>query len=172
MREAWALVFSVAAVAAALAQDAPNGTRFAPRGARFDVWFPAEPTLRDTSDGDNTIHVATGPQRKTADDLYLTCHWVLNDELREEKNVPAYLFGVVQGAVQSSKGKLLENKEIALNGFPGRQYVIEVNDRNTLATRVYFADDRVIYVGVMGKNHDAVIGPEARQFWDSLRIGK
>ncbi|MBA4017914.1 MAG: hypothetical protein C0483_12120 [Pirellula sp.] len=172
MRAILAFVLSVAVGAIASAQDAPAGKRFSPRDAGFDVVFPAEPTLRDTSDGTDTIHVATGPQRKKVEDLYLTCHWIVNEKLRQEKNVPAYLLGVVQGAVQASKGKLLENKEIALNGFPGRQYIIEVNDRNTMATRVYFAGDRVIYVGVVGNDHDAVTGAEARQFLDSLRIQK
>lgn len=172
MRLPFLLAGSLLTIGWAGAQDEPKGKLIAPKDAGFELRFPSEPKLQKLDGGDNTIHVA-GVTRKTVEGLAFTCHWIIRDKGFENKTAEAaYLQGQVQGSVQGSKGKLVEDKEIALNDFPGRQFIIEVDKQNMLLSHLYLAGRRVIRVTVMGKDREAVTSAEALRFFNSLKISK
>lgn len=164
------LALGVFCVSFAAAQEKAEGYLLAPQGVGFEVRFPTEPVRGQVPSGDDIVYSAKTP-RKKLDELGLSCHWILHKEpLGDEKAVAKFLKDNAQGAFKASRGKLLEDEVISLNGIPGRKYTIEINEQNVLTTRVYAIGSRAIYVGVMGKDRDAVSAPEATRFFDSLKI--
>jgi hypothetical protein len=145
---------------------------YAPKEATFKVRFPSDPTLRTTPHGSETIHVA-GVQRQGVDGLGYVCQWLLKEKPSASREAEAaYLKGQQEGALKSSNGKLVEEKEITLGGVPGREFIIAVADRNVLHCRVYLAGTQVINLQVWGRDKEAVSSGEAIKFLDSLALGK
>lgn len=75
-----------------------------------------------------------------------------------------------EGAVASAKGKLLSEKALDLQGWPGREVLIE-GPRGRVRTRIYAADKRLYQVMVVG-NARMVGGRDADRFLASFRLDK
>src|SRR5262249_43334087 len=145
--------------------DENQQSLYAPKEANFEVRFPSDPTVKMTPHGSETIHVA-GIQRQAVDGLGYVCQWVIKEKLfgSEEAEV-AYLKGQQEGALKSSRGNLVSEKEISLNGVPGREFIIEYDDQNVLRCRVYLAGKRVVNLQVWGKDKEAVSSKDAVKFF-------
>jgi len=145
---------------------------YAPKEATFKVRFPSDPTLKTTPHGSETIHVA-GVQRQGVDGLGYVCQSLLMEKPYNSREAEAtYLKGQQNGALKSSNGKLVAEKEITLGGVPGREFIIQVADKNVLHSRVYLASSQVINLQVWGRDTEAVSSKEAIMFLDSLTLGK
>jgi hypothetical protein len=145
---------------------------YAPKDAGFEVRFPHDPVMKSTKQGSETIMVA-GIQRHAPDEFGYVCQWVIKAQpFANAAAETAYLNGQQQGAVQSSRGKLVAEKALALDGMPGREFVVELPDKEALHSRVYLAGKRAIILQVFGKDKDAVCSKDSMQFLDSLKISK
>ncbi|HEX3050745.1 MAG TPA: PsbP-related protein, partial [Aggregatilineaceae bacterium] len=81
---------------------------------------------------------------------------------------------VFDGAISSVEGTIVSEKEITLDGHPGREVVVDttVEDRNaTLKMRCYMVESRfyrVMFIGEKGKVKDS----EIDEFLDSFKLLK
>lgn len=152
--------------------DYQGWKEYAPPEAAFEVRFPREPVVRPPSPPNGIFHVA-GVQRQAVDELGYTCQWTIKEKAIGSKEVEAvYLKAQQTGALQSSQGKLVEEKDITLDGATGREFIIEYPDKQLFRCRSYLAGKRVITLQVMGKDTESVRSMDAAKFFDSLRINK
>jgi hypothetical protein len=112
-----------------------------------------------------------GVQRRAANELGYTCQWTIREKAYSSREaVTGYLRGQQAGALKSSKGKLVEEKDITLDGVPGREFTIELPDKNRMRCRSYLAGKRVVTLQVVGKDLESVRSTDAVKFFESLRI--
>ena len=145
---------------------------YSPAEAAFEVRFPSEPTVKVASPDTGNFHIA-GIQRHALNTLGYTCQWSIREKPFSNKEEESeYLKGQQTGALASSKGKLVEQKEITQDGFPGRQFIIEFGSQNTLHCRSYLAGKRVITLQVGQRSRNRQCSADAIKFLDSLKISK
>jgi len=150
--------------------DVSNWSRYAPAEGDFEVSFPTTPELKMMTLDGQPVHVAA-VRRTKVEDLSFTCHWFVNEKPHEhDAGEIIYLRGYQYGAVTAAKGKLIEEKEIDLEGYRGRDFTIAFTDTDVGRTRVYVAGRRVISLGVAGRNKEATSTGDALKFLDSLKI--
>jgi hypothetical protein len=75
------------------------------------------------------------------------------------------------GAVEKARGKLRSEKKIELDGFPGRELVIETPKDVVIRMRLYAVKQRLYQAMAMGPGGFAQ-SKDATLFLDSLRLGK
>jgi hypothetical protein len=150
--------------------DYGNWSLYAPSEGEFEVRFPKKPELKMMDLNGQPVHVA-GIRQNKVEDLSFTCHWFVNEKPEEyDAAETIYLMGFQVGAVNASKGRLIEGREIFLDGFRGRDFTIAIADTRVARNRVYVAGRRVIDLGVMGPSQEAISTGDALKFLDSLKI--
>ncbi|MBN1420438.1 MAG: hypothetical protein JXP34_16795 [Planctomycetes bacterium] len=145
--------------------------RYAPAEAGFEAWFPEPPVIKPASAATGNFHVA-GLLRRTAGGVVFTCQWIVREKSFSGEAAAAYLQGQQLGAVKSANGRLVEEREIVLDGVPGREFVIETADGRLLRCRAYLAGKRLITLQVLGTGTQAIRSAEVVKFLDSLTISK
>jgi hypothetical protein len=151
--------------------DYQGWKEYAPSEAAFEVRFPTEPVVNTPTPATGNFHVA-GVQRRAVDELGYTCQWTIKEKAYSSEAEGAYLRGQQAGALKSSKGKLVEEKDITLDGVPGREFIIELADKNVFRIRTYLAGKRMITLQVVGKDTESVRSLDAVKFFESLKISK
>jgi hypothetical protein len=152
--------------------DYQGWKQYAPTEPGFEVWFPSEPLVRAASQATGNLHVA-GVQRRGPDDLAFTCQWKIRDQpFASPEAELAYLMGQQLGALKSTKGRLLVEQEITLDGSRGREFIIAIDDTNVNRIRSYLAGKRMVSLQVLGKDKEAVHSTDATKFLDSLKFRK
>jgi len=152
--------------------DYTDWKRYAPAEAAFEVRFPSEPIVHAPSNATGNLHVAA-VQRKVVDELAFICQWTIKDRPYANRAAEsAYLMGQQIGAVNASKGRLVEAKDINLSDALGRECIIAIDDQNVSRSRTFLAGKRMISLQVMGKDVGAVRSADATKFFDSLKISK
>ena len=150
-----------------------NGwSRYAPADAQFEVRFPSEPIVQPPSQANGNLHVA-GVERKTVNSLAFICQWTIEKQPKASRAAEAaYLMGQQIGAVNSTKGRLVEGKDITLGDVNGREFTVAVGKDDVTRVRGYLAGKRMISLQVVGKDTEAVRSIDAQKFLDSLQISK
>ena len=155
--------------------DYTGWKRIAPKGGAFEIRFPVEPTINMTTpvrSGTGVVHTV-GIQRLDVDHLGFVCSWsLLAKAYGSRVSEDSYLRGTQARALQTSRGKLIEEKPIILNGVSGREYLHEVSPGNVKCCRLYLADKRLISLQVAGKDQEALRSEDVVKFLDSLKIAK
>jgi hypothetical protein len=172
MRIALVLLATVLIPWLASAQDESKWKVFAPKDAGLAVKFPGDPVVKSGMHEGETVYLA-GIQRKAIDDLGYVVQWTTKEKAFADKMVEGeFVRNFQKGAVLSTKGKLVEEKEVSLDGLVGRQFIIELPDKNVLHSRVYVAGKRVVNLQAWGKDKEAVCSKDAMRFFESLTISK
>jgi hypothetical protein len=76
-----------------------------------------------------------------------------------------------EGAVSNARGKLRTEKKIEIDGFPGRELIIETDKDVVIKMRIYAAKQRLYQTMAMGPG-GFFQSTDATQFLDSLRLIK
>jgi hypothetical protein len=152
--------------------DYQGWKRYAPTESGFEVWFPREPQEKAASPATGNLHVA-GVQRRAVDELAFTCQWKINDKPRANREAEvAYLLGQQTGALNSTKGRLVDGRTINLDGWQGREFTIAINNEHVSRVRTYLVGKRMISLQVLGKDAEAVRSNDAKTFFESLKINQ
>ncbi len=75
------------------------------------------------------------------------------------------------GAVASTKGKLVREKSLLLDGYPGRELEIEIEGKARVIVRMYAVKNR-LYQLVAAGNPEFVDSADAAKFLTSLKLAK
>ena len=138
-------------------------TTFSPAGERFSVLMPTEPTSTTVmGEGQVPVHFFTA--RPSKDYGFVVSHnsFPQNADLTKVfDNMKAYI-------IINNGGQLISDKDIALHGIPGRQFVYEKEDR-VVSLRSYLIDREVYQVFcVMPK--ESVDQKIVNEFLDSFQL--
>jgi hypothetical protein len=105
----------------------PAPKEFKSEAGRFTVMTPAplqesvQPV--ETQTGNIDLHLFTGQQDEIA---YVVGYCDYSPEVAKPHNAEAMLDGACDGAVSNTKGKLIAEDNITLDGHPGREVVIQI----------------------------------------------
>ena len=139
---------------------------------RFAVSFPSRPTARVS-----TVETATGP---------LTFHeWVLSaaphfrfayvdypESIEAPERVKQVLDATRDGRVRQVKGTLLEEKEVSLEGHPGRYAKVRAGDGQVIRSRNYAVGNRGYFLMFTTRDDatPAAYDETAARFFDSFKL--
>jgi hypothetical protein len=149
--------------------DYSGWKKYAPAESAFEVYFPADFAVKPPSKETGDLHIASIRQ-PDADKLGFNCQWKDMGQPAPSKDVEVKFLGDVQkGSLVGSKGKLLEEKEISLGSYVGREFIMDAAEPKAVAHyRMYVAGKRFVMLQVWGKDKNAVSSAEAMKFLDSL----
>jgi hypothetical protein len=159
-------------VPAAAAGEPPTRWHdYTSKEGRFAVSFPGPP-----KEERHTVKTPAGPLTTTTVIARLNraavctvAYHDVSDAAVKASTADQRLNLLRDGAVQSLQGKLLSEKKVERDRFPGRELLIELPDQAVYRTRVYVAGARVYQVVVKGPP-EAVTSQEADRFLDSFHI--
>lgn len=81
-----------------------------------------------------------------------------------------FLSGAVDGAVTNSRGKLISQKDISLQGYPGREVKISMQNGTVIATyRIYRKENQLVTIGTTAKPGREV-NTDAEKFFSTFRF--
>jgi hypothetical protein len=154
------------------AQDPAEWKPFVSKKGGFSVTLPAEPTEQV-----QTVKTPAGPVDVV---LYLidgkkdTVSYVVGYSQFPEKALQTgtsekRLDNARDGAVQSAKGKLKEEKKVLLGSYPGRELLIESETGGFVRTRIYAVRNRLYQTMVIG-NKESIESRAAGAFLDSFKL--
>jgi len=140
---------------------------FTSREGKFSVIMPGEPTY--------TTQTAPTKEGMVQIHMFLIGHGVMaygiiyNDVPGAIADVQKYLDERRNGAVLTSKGTLISEKKISIEGHPGREIKLKTADNMQYTGRLYFIDGRfyqVIVTAPAEVNAEAV----SAKFLDSFKL--
>lgn len=147
----------------------------------YEIAFPAQPKAQTnkvpSEIGELTmsmnIYDASNTRSKDDNLVYLTNSTdypaeAVSSDLTEK--LPGIFRGAIDGAVRNVEGKLLSEKEISLNGFPGREFTVDFQSGMAIITaRCYLVKNRMYIVQVITETKKA---PNAamKRFFESFKI--
>jgi hypothetical protein len=156
-----------------LRDDTPEGWQsFSPPAGRFAVLLPGEPkaakTVSETQRGPIQTHTFTievGPN------TYAVSWFDLPGVLPRGPQIRATLDGGQKGLLDKlGRVKVLKDKEISIDGFPGKEVVVENAERHyTLTARLYLVGQR-IYTLLASAPLGQDDAPDVRVFFGSFRL--
>jgi serine/threonine-protein kinase len=136
----------------------------------FAVLMPGTPAYEKkgtaTAAGSIDMHLFTSePDRDAA---YIVMY---SDYPEIVLNVPAQkiLDGGRDGAVANSRGRLLGEQELSLDGFPGREFTIDVQGKGLLKARAFLVRQRMYTIIAAGTREKVEQGDTAK-FLTSFRM--
>jgi hypothetical protein len=152
----------------ALAQDKPAWKELAPEGAGFTVLFPGEPAVSKLRDGGRAQI-----KRSPVEGISYYGTWTTREmPFATEEVAKAYLLGMQEGSAKAVKGKVISDKEITLDGVPGREFGIEAPENTVIRCRVFAVGDRIFNFQVWGKDKEAVQSTDPEKFFGSIKLTK
>jgi hypothetical protein len=153
----------------AQSQDKPEWKEFVPEGAGFTVRLPGEPSVSKLPDGGGRAQL----KKTAADGFTYYCTWMPKEVPPAGEDVAkAYLRGMEAGAAKAVKGKVVAEKEITLDGVPGREYVIAAPENTVIRCRAFAAGERVLDFQVWGKDREGVQSKDPEKFFGSIKLTK
>jgi hypothetical protein len=164
------------AILSALLLSACGGsawTDFASAGGRFSVTAPGgfteETQTIPTGAGDIEMHIFTLDQ---GDVGYFVGYFDVPAELLALGNTAALLDGGVQGAFGNVGGSIESQKEITLDGHPGREATGSFSfegEAGTLKARAYLVNDRIYMVFAGARSGQGNL-TDTDRFLDSFKL--
>jgi hypothetical protein len=145
---------------------------FVSKEGGFSVVMPGTPTsgtqVAKTPIGAVTVHLFAA-EVKNQGRAYLVTYNDVPELAGQPVDVEKGLDGSRDGILANMPGsKLLEEKKISLDGFPGRELTIEVPGKGTARWRVYMVKPRLYQVVAFGPK-DITGLAEADKFFDSFK---
>jgi len=135
----------------------------------YSLVFPGEPAAQDlTDDAGKYLATMFVLELDNGNVAYMSSFSDLPLE-RTTAGPDQILSDARDGALKSSKGTLVSEKKITLDGFPGRELQISTPNGMTSFVRVYLVKSRLYQsMGVMPK--DKIDGKQVRTFLESFRL--
>jgi hypothetical protein len=169
--------FGVCAVAGALLFSAQSAfaapwKTVAPKGAGFSVSMPGTPKASKTVDKDKDGSITTDYDwtLETDTSLFMVGYQEHPAATARLLNGEALLEEVVKG-MMGAKGKILSNKKVTLNGFPGREVKATADEGVLLNAKLYWVKNR-LYMVMAGIPKNAVATKHATKFLQSFKLTK
>lgn len=149
-----------------------NWREFTPEGERFSILLPRTP--RETTE---TIETEMGTlDEHTLTVVYGDITYVVNyDDYPQSlmnANHYAMLNAIRDGAVESVDGKLLSERAISINGYPGREIKVKISSSPETAimqVRIYIVRNRLYYIYTMAPEARAS-SPDIKKFQSSFKL--
>jgi len=139
----------------------------------FSILMPGTPTeetqTQATELGDIDIHMFSYEAKYVA---YMVGYNLLPQAIVALSAPDALLDGACEGQSSSVGGVELSRKEIALDGYPGREMEIQAEDEGqvrTLHTRIYLVKDKLYQILVVG-DEDQRGAEDTLKFLDSFKL--
>jgi len=147
---------------------------FTPKDGGYSVSLPGEPTeaKQDVKTATGNIEV-TFYALEAKDGAYVVSHSAFPESALKGGTDDKRLDNARDGAVASAKGRMKSEKKLTLDGFPGREVVIETDAKGMKAvrTRIYAVNKRLFQTLVVGPK-SFVQGKDATMFLDSFKLVK
>jgi hypothetical protein len=154
-----------------VAQPNPSAAmiQFVNKEGEFSVKLPSEPKAStqevDTAVGKVTMHMFTVETNSGA-----TAFMVIYSDYPSALDPATAVDGAITGEVGSFKGKIVADKKVTLNGWPGRTVTIEGADVNCLSS-AYMAGNR-LYQVMFATSKGEAIPSDGTDFIASFQITK
>jgi hypothetical protein len=158
----------------ALAQTDLKFETFTSKAQGFSILFPGTPK-------EQTSKVPSALGELTLHNFLLETHqgkaaWIVTSTdypagTVKADNQDAILDGVVKGAAQGVKGKLISSSKTTLDKNPGRVMQADVPNLGVYHSRMYLVGDRLYQIVVLGPK-DLATGAEAKKYLDSFKLAK
>ncbi len=144
---------------------------FEPDDGAFSILFPGKPEEQtesvSTAIGDIETQFFIAEQKDRA---YSVNYADYPREIIIVSDAEAMLDGAGMGAVSNVDGELLDEKEITLDGYPGREIEIEVKEDDIIVrARFYLVENRLYVVQAVSKSKASA--PDIDKFLDSFQLG-
>jgi hypothetical protein len=144
-------------ILSACAPSTPDWREFIGPDGDFSVQMPAEPQEQvdeyDTDSGKITVHMFG---TSVGDMDYITAYSDYPEELVAAKGAQGILDDARDGAVTNTKGELVSDEAIEMNGNPGRMLQVGSPDGKGLAqAKLFLVGNRLFQVFVAGPKENA-----------------
>jgi hypothetical protein len=155
----------------------PEWEEYRSTEGRFTVRFPETPVPKtvphkDASGKVTQFHLV-GVRRHGAEGFGYAVQYFDRPNPPGDKVAEATYLKEVQAAAQlGAKGKLLAEKEIDLNGVPGREFSIKGTKDTCMRYRVYAVGARTYTLWFSAKDEKALDSETARKFFKSFQLLK
>lgn len=161
--------FALVAVSVFLAACQQNPTKggYTSNDGKFSVNIPAAPNEQVQKSGDLTIHQFIATQDDVA---YIIIYVDYPAGVIKPGNEEKILNAARDGATGNSKGKLLKERHIKLQGkYPGRELLVLTADGKTaVKDRIYLMGNRMYQV-MVSASQDKLSAPEIKAYLDSFQ---
>ncbi len=160
-----------AVILSACGQSTADWREYTNEEGKFSVLLPGEPKEEtssiETDTGTIQIHLFGVP---IGDTDYIVAYTDYPAELINTKGAQGILDSARDGAVENTKGKLLSDETIDLNGNPGKLLVVESPDGKGIAqAKIFLVGTRLYQVFVAAAKEKANT-EENQNYLNSLRI--
>jgi hypothetical protein len=171
-------VFALVVVLAALGgcDEATGGQNlewlnFESESGRFSVLFPGEPDEQVES-----VQTAIGVIESqffmvTLENMAYSVNLAdYPPEMIAAGDTQQMLDGARDGAVSNVNGELLDEKELTLSGYPGREFKVKVEDEGIVVrARIYLVNERLYVIQALSKERLAS-SEDIDKFLDSFQL--
>jgi hypothetical protein len=142
----------------------PKWETYKPKNDDFTISFPGHPSeeSQPTPLG-TTIYTAIVKTDKGA--VYSIAY---GESGLKGNPTEANKISFFEGAVEASKGTILSQKQLSMNGHPGRDYLIKIGDNAFMRMQMYLVNNRSYTLIVVGRDEAALKSEEAVQFLSSF----
>jgi hypothetical protein len=148
-------------------------SEFSSAEGAFSVLMPGTPTeqtqTQDTELGTIDVHSFTFEQNGVA---YLVGYNIFPAAVTEAATPDSMLDGARGGQVEAVKGTLMNEEEITLGAYLGRDLEIQIENSDgtsSLRSRIFLVGDRLYQVMVVGPKGQST-SPDTTKFLDSFKL--
>jgi hypothetical protein len=173
---ALAITIFVLGIALFLLRDQLSGDaswrEFTPEGERFSILVPRTP--RETAETTETEIGTLDEHTFTVihgDIAYIVNYGDYPQSLMNADH-HAMLNALRDGAVESVGGRLLSERAISINGYPGREVKVKISSSSEtviMQVRIYVVRNRLYYIYTMAPEARAS-SPDIKKFLDSFKL--
>jgi hypothetical protein len=166
----FSLILSVL-ILSACGQTTANWRDFSNTEGKFTVRMPGAPkeetnTIK-TDSGEITIHLFGIP---IGDTDYIVAYSDYPTDLVVSKGPTGILDSARDGAISNTKGTLITDESIELNGFPGKLLIVGSPDGKGIAQAKIFLVGNRLYQVFVAAEKDAAYSEENLAFLDSFQF--
>ncbi len=158
-------------ILSACGQKTADWRDFTSTEGKFSVRMPGEPKAENntitTDSGEIVIHLFGVPIGNTD---YIVAYSDYPAELVNSKGAAGILESARDGAINNTKGTLISDETIELNGFPGMMLVVGSPDGNGIAQAKIFLVGNRLYQVFVAAEKDTAFSEENLAFLDSFQF--
>ena len=147
----------------------------------FEARFPANPLSSSQTImadmGQLTLHRFEHKIRSssadTSDKMYMVVHTTYPEGTVHSDNAaaqPQFFRNSIDGAVSNVKGKLISEQEITIDGYPGREVVIDYRNNFALIHARYYLVENQLFMLQAIVPGPLANDPSIRQFFNAFRL--
>jgi len=134
----------------------------------FSIQFPTKPTLETTTLEDSVVHTVLADKDGI---FYRASFGDLPGYFTQDLSPDTILDTRVDQTVDASNGKLVYKNDISLQGYPGREFMIESSDLNAMVIqRVYLVGNTRFYSQNAATSLENASNSNIMKFLDSFTL--